>query len=249
MGKEISIRVLTPFEQKYTYVQSGQIEGQTGCRGHMRGSLEGVNDRFCTMKSGSGEKTDAFSCEVQKVFQALCEEGGPLHSRFEMEDFVRAHPDSVFMGEDCPEYGFRVDYGEYAFLFRCNLSKAGGDFYASCYVRDRLDRHIQRAEQGIRFIDSNYRELFRIPDGGRIMITTAEEDKEECICRFIDETHMEMGDRWKNLYHICQFAEQMERNGAVCEPKAGEETIPRITKHNKRESSRRMGYERRSEGR
>ena len=40
------------------------------------------------------------------------------------------------------------------------------------------DKHIQKAEQGIRFIDPNYKELFRIPDGGRIIVTTSWEKNE-----------------------------------------------------------------------
>ena len=35
-------------------------------------------------------------------------------------------------------------------------------------------------------------------------------------CRYIDETHVEIG---KELYHICQFAETMEKNGASYEQK------------------------------
>ena len=31
-------------------------------------------------------------------------------------------------------------------------------------------------------------------------------------CRYIDEYHVEVGTGWDNLYHICQFAEMMERN-------------------------------------
>ena len=33
----MEIRPLTQPEQKYTYAQSMQLEGQTGCIGHLRG--------------------------------------------------------------------------------------------------------------------------------------------------------------------------------------------------------------------
>ncbi len=71
-------------------------------------------------------------------------------------------------------------------------------------------RHIKNAEQGIRFIDSGYKEKFRIPDGGKIIITYDWGEKTEKSCRYIDEYHTEVG---SNLYHICEFAERMERNG------------------------------------
>ena len=35
----MEIRPLTPTEQKYTYAQSMQIEGQTGTIGHLRGDF------------------------------------------------------------------------------------------------------------------------------------------------------------------------------------------------------------------
>ena len=41
----------------------------------------------------------------------------------------------------------------------------------------------------------------------------------ERSCRFIDEYHTEIGN---DLYHICQFAELMERNGHTYEPKSAE---------------------------
>ena len=39
MSNEIRTRPLTPIEQKYTYAQSMQLEGQTGTIGHLRGDF------------------------------------------------------------------------------------------------------------------------------------------------------------------------------------------------------------------
>jgi hypothetical protein len=83
-------------------------------------------------------------------------------------------------------------------------------------VKEWLDNHIEKAERGIRFINSNYKELFRIPDGGKILLTTSWGENSEHTCRYIDDTHTEIGN---NLYHICEFAERMEKNGATYEPK------------------------------
>lgn len=57
------------------------------------------------------------------------------------------------------------------------------------------------------------------PDGGKIIITSAWGEKTELACRYIDETHTEVG---SNLLHICEFAERMEKNGATYEPKTEE---------------------------
>jgi hypothetical protein len=78
-----------------------------------------------------------------------------------------------------------------------------------------LDHHIREAEKGIRFINSRYSELFCIADGEKIEVTNSVGEKSEYVCRYIDEYHTEVGN---NLYHICQFAEIMERNGSEYTP-------------------------------
>ena len=75
-----------------------------------------------------------------------------------------------------------------------------------------LNRHLGQAQKGIRFIDPNYKELFRIPDGDKIRIIEPGGRHRDCVCRYIDECHVEVSSGFDNLYHICQFAELMERN-------------------------------------
>jgi hypothetical protein len=67
----------------------------------------------------------------------------------------------------------------------------------------------------IRFIDSGYKEQFRIPNGGQIKIRYSWGEEQLRTCRYIDDYHVEVGN---NLYHICEFAELMERGGHTCEP-------------------------------
>lgn len=62
----------------------------------------------------------------------------------------------------------------------------------------------------IRFIDSEYNTLFYLPDGGNIVITSSDSEKLTRACKFLDEYHTQIG---SNVYHICEFAEKMERNG------------------------------------
>ena len=42
-------------------------------------------------------------------------------------------------------------------------------------------------DREIRFIDSNYRELFRIADGGKINITLNDGEKLTRQCKYIDD--------------------------------------------------------------
>lgn len=67
----------------------------------------------------------------------------------------------------------------------------------------------------IRFIDRGYNELFRIPDGSRIKITFKDGSVADRKCTYIDDYHTQIG---YNTFHICEFAEIMERNGSKYEP-------------------------------
>lgn len=88
------------------------------------------------------------------------------------------------------------------------------NLYCYCYRKDWFDRHLNNAEKGIRFIDPNYKELFRIEDGDKIRYFTNSGEPRHLICRYIDDYHFEAtSDRGKNLYHICEFAEQYQNQG------------------------------------
>ena len=68
----------------------------------------------------------------------------------------------------------------------------------------------------IRFIDSSYNTLFYIPDGGSIKVHSAWNNKNQIFkCKHLDPYHVEISG---SCYHICQFAEMMERNGSTYEP-------------------------------
>lgn len=58
----MEIRPLTAEEQKYTYAQSMQLEGQTGCIGHLRGDFAHSGYGFYTTWFDTREqwKTDEF---------------------------------------------------------------------------------------------------------------------------------------------------------------------------------------------
>ena len=67
----------------------------------------------------------------------------------------------------------------------------------------------------IQFINSDYKTLFYLPDGGRIRLTYPGGKQRDKVCCFIDEYHTKVG---FERYHICQFAELMEQNGVKYEP-------------------------------
>ena len=83
--------------------------------------------------------------------------------------------------------------------------------------------------QFICFIDSGYNELFKIPDGSNIKVIYPHGDnrgESVRVCHYIDDHHFRIN---SEAYHICEFAERMERIGARYEPEIqlrGVEIVP-----------------------
>ncbi len=91
---------------------------------------------------------------------------------------------------------------------------------SKCKGSELRRRHIWEPEtmprDDIRFIDVNYNELFRIPNGGTI--TVEYPDREwSGKCKYIDDYHTLVNG---SGYHICQFAEVLLRGGGSCRPEA-----------------------------
>ena len=82
----MEIRPLTPTEQKYTYAQSMQIEGQTGTIGHLRGDFATTGYGFYTtwFDTRPQWKSDEFKTDLDTVINALREDKGLLHNRYDM---------------------------------------------------------------------------------------------------------------------------------------------------------------------
>ena len=218
---ELDISSMTPEERLYVYSQSPQLDGQTGCIGHLRGDF-GSGQEFCTtwFDRGTQYKTDAFQTELDEVVNTLrAGDGcGLLAGRTGMGRFCRDHPEAGFEGNFCMEYGFKLRTARHTYLFRCNPGKGSYNFYLYTYVSRFLERHMEQASRGIRFVDPGYRELFRIPDGDKIRIRLPNGSHVDRSCRYMDDCHVEVGSGRDKLYHICQFAERMERNGNTVIP-------------------------------
>ncbi len=66
----------------------------------------------------------------------------------------------------------------------------------------------------LRFINSSYDEQFRLPNGGKIEVEYPDRTF-SAKCEYIDDYHAYIG---TEVYHMCQFAEILERGGGVCRP-------------------------------
>lgn len=208
----MNFRVLLPNERNCTYLQSQQISMQTGCIGHLRADMDSSGEGFFSSWNDFRKdlKTQEFKDEFDNVINSLREKGNILSNRNALSKYCFSTPDSSF-GND-REYGVRVDTEQYAYLMRLNPYKGEYNLYCYCYRKDWLDSHLEKAEKGVRFITPHYKEIFRIPDGDKVRITTVDSEKLDRTCRYIDEYHVEVGN---NLYHICEFAERMEQAGNI----------------------------------
>lgn len=218
---DMTIRPMTPQERLYSYSQSQQIMGQTCCVGHLRSDMGSNGMGFYSSWADhcADRKTDAFKAEFDDVINALRFDesfGGVLKNRSALSHYCYAHSESSF-GND-REFGFRADTEQYSYLLRLNPNRGEYNLYCYCYERKWLDYHLKQAEKGIRFITPDYKELFRIPDGDKIRILRSDGTYADYTCRYIDECHLEVGGTWNNLYHICQLAEIMKRNGNTVIP-------------------------------
>ena len=210
---ELTMRTATPAERLYTTGQSMQIEGQTGYIGCFQtGMSEDGKGAFPKWSSGrEGLNTGEFQQELESVIKALIDDeqyGGFLKSCDAMRDFCQEHPESGFNNGFA--FGFRADTAQYSYLIRLNPCKGEEKLSIYCYRRDWLDSHMKQAEKGIRFITPHYKEKFRIADGDKVRIRRFDGQAFDRVCRYIDDCHVEIG---SELYHLCQFAEIMERNG------------------------------------
>ena len=136
---ELTMRTATPAERLYTYGQSTQIEGQTGCIGHLRADMgddgKGFFKTWVDHRQNLG--TEEFHADFESVLNSLIGDeqyGGFLKSRDAMRDFCQKHPESGF--NEGFAFGFRTDTPQYSYLIRLNPYKGEENLFIYCYRRD-----------------------------------------------------------------------------------------------------------------
>ena len=213
---ELTVRPMLGTEHLYCYRQSQQISSMTGLIGHLRADMDPSGKGFfSTFFDFSNDlKTPEFKAELDEVINALRNDqqyGGMLKDRSSLSWYCHHYPQSkIYPGYH--EYGFRADSAQYAYMLRLNPQRGEYNLYCYCYRRDWLNQHLERASQGIRFIDSSYKELFRLTDGDKIRLKYEYGEPADYFCRFIDEYHLEVNHKRDTIFHICEFAETVERH-------------------------------------
>lgn len=67
----------------------------------------------------------------------------------------------------------------------------------------------------IRFITPEYKDVFKLPDGGHVLIKHKDGRVTEHECRFLDPYHFLLDN---STYHICQFAEMLQSSNSYVMP-------------------------------
>ena len=230
---EMYFRKMTDTERMYTYTQSQQIRMQTGNIGYLRADMDTNGEGFFSNWNGFRDdlKTDEFKNELNAVINALRFDsrfGDVLKNRKALAEYCYSNLSAG--DKEMRNFFFRADTDKHSFMLRLNPNKGEYNMYCYCYRKDWLDHHLKSAERGIRFIDPNYNELFRIIDGGQVKLSFPNGTSEEKTCRYIDDYHLDIGSGSMNIFHICEFAERMEKLGARVKP-VNEKEIIRKARH------------------
>ena len=222
MKKEkTALRLITREEKPYCGVQSRRLCRLTGCLGRMQAKQYAGSDRLELTWKGPGDGPETEECreDLGRAAETLLS-GDPedgMEGRSLLTGYCFARRGE--RGPDPHRYRFRIDTEKYAYLTYMRQYRSGLyllDF--RCYRKDLLDRHLERAANGIRFTDRTGRELFVLPDGGRIRLTYPDGRVRDETCRYTDPYHMEIGPGPMNLFHARGFAEMAEEEGFSVEP-------------------------------
>lgn len=212
---EYTLKPLSRAEKLYAYKQSQQIAGQTGYYGYLHGDFDKSDNFNNVFEYYNGAVVrEHFDEERNNVIDFL--EDNICSSSRKMRDFCYSHKEAAINGNFGEEYGFRIDAGNQTLIVRFNPFPEGDyNCYVFAYDKHLLDRHMKKAAKDIRLIRSDYSIMFKLEDGDKIMIKYSDGETKTQECRYIDEYHAQIGG---SIYHICQFAELIERNRATVIP-------------------------------
>lgn len=223
--------ITTKAERLFLYRNSTQIWSQTGFQGHLRGDFDNGGERFYTSFDPFKDPyDDGFKGALQTVIESL-RSNSFLRSfktlrRACFDDFYDSRIATPW-GRD--QFAVRVDYAGFTFLFRLLPDRGDDNVYVWCFRTDWLSQHLEKARNGIRFVDTCGSELFRLEDGGTFRTASSIPDKngnrqvsEEITARYVDDYHFELSSYpTPSLYHISQYAEMLEKRGETATPGSG----------------------------
>lgn len=212
-----TIKEMTKADHLYCYSENSVIDKLSGCIGHLRADFGCGTEFWSTWWDHCDDlKTDRFRKELDMVINALRfnKDKDILKNRTACLNFCCKHPNALL--EDRRSYGFRIDTDQFTYMLRLNPRWGEYDLYCYCYVKETLCRHMANSANGICFTDSNHKETFRIPDGGKIHIDHPDGKTSRMFCRYVDEENVDIG--IGKPYPIRQLVEDLCGNGFIFSP-------------------------------
>ena len=201
---KIHIRKITDSERRFAYSQSPQLDIRTGCIGVLHGYLRSADIEL--FQEWDKHLRIPNTIHFQNIFDQAMQTFMTDEQFTTTLESLSFQSDITKIADKSLLYGVRIDVGKYTFLLRVSTDKIMHNLHCYCYYRRSLDRHMQKADRGIRFITPNDQELFRLDDGDSIRILLQNHYYVDKPCRYVYNEHVEVGCQ---LYHLAEFADQM----------------------------------------
>jgi hypothetical protein len=155
-------------------LSSRGLDQKIGCIGSLTANLNTGTPEFesawrsRTSRLNTPEFTDEFNEMIGTLRQGI------LKSPAELRACCAAYPDSIL--KDSPSadtrHGFRIDTGRYSYMLVCSFRSADCRLWLNAFSFLALDRHMREARSGIPILDQQGHERFRMPDGGKLRVTS-----------------------------------------------------------------------------
>lgn len=172
---ELNIHPILPEERTCMSGHSNRkLNAKIGCIGYLTVNLNASAPEFesswqdRTSKLNTPEFTDDFNEMIGTLRQGI------LKSPEELRACCAAHPDSILRDSSSADtrYGFRIDTGRYSYMLVCSFCSADCRLWLNAFSFLNLDRHMREARNGIPILDQQGHERFRMPDGGKLRVTS-----------------------------------------------------------------------------
>lgn len=195
---ELNIHPFLPEETPYFYKQCKELDEKTGNIGCFTGRFEEPSSNLVsdwtnhTPRLNTAEFADDFNNMVDTLRQDM------LKSRKDLRIYCMDHPDCMMLDSAStdPDYGFRINTGIYSYMLRCNFSSPYYTFVLTAYSFLALDRNMREARNGVPILDLQGYERFRMPNGGKLKVTSLDGFSGFCTVRYLDQNRLVLFDEF-----------------------------------------------------
>lgn len=175
-----------------------ELNEKTGCIGYLTANL---NTRAPEFESSWRDRTKAlntpdFTDDFNDMMDTLRQ--GILKSPGELQAYCAIHSANALL--DGPNsnglYGFRIDTGRYSYMLVCSFHSTDCRLRLNAFSFLALDRYMRESRNGIPILDQQGHEQFRMPDGGKLKVTSPDGFSGFCTVRYFDKERLVLFDEF-----------------------------------------------------